>query len=439
MDVAKYETAAIVHELRASQERLGMSRFQVPRDLVPLQGVLLQHNLGSSGALLTSSDRVSSGSTQRQYDEMRRALAAWEENDPRFAPARERAFYGALRNLLMECLSETTDQGQSNRLKAAYRWYIKNIPMQRPDNLSAAAAAATSLSVPRAKTTSYSEQKPMTSTKKTYEIQQATAFEVWTRHPYRALRSLSSPFCVIAAPGPHLDEHPLLRPSLSPVPAGSPLPDLSASPEPNDPPPGTHRPLSHSVGSNPLAHSYQRSKSKNRSSMLYGSTGRLSMSMQKEMAGLSEEDIELHSLRTRWRLARNQENNWSRDVQETMTQWSVHRARVEEEMSRRQEAARYGAPYTTRYSTTFNVLVEARGFMTCTARAPALESANMPYSLAALRGGLLPPSDRSIEECMSALPRPGASLYGGELTARAKGKGSKSAKGRRGKSAPKKR
>lgn len=101
MDVAKYETAAIVHELRASQERLGMSRFQVPRDLVPLQGVLLQHNLGSSGALLTSSDRVSSGSTQRQYDEMRRALAAWEENDPRFAPARERAFYGALRNLLM--------------------------------------------------------------------------------------------------------------------------------------------------------------------------------------------------------------------------------------------------------------------------------------------------------------------------------------------------
>jgi hypothetical protein len=100
MDVAKYETAAIVQELRASQERLGMSRFQVPRDLMPLQGVLLQHNLGTSSTQLTG-DRISSGSTQRQYDEMRRALSAWEDNDPRFAPARERAFYGALRNLLM--------------------------------------------------------------------------------------------------------------------------------------------------------------------------------------------------------------------------------------------------------------------------------------------------------------------------------------------------
>ena len=106
MDVAKHETSAIVQELRASQDRLGMARHRVPADMVPVQGVLLQHNLAGASARL-STDRVTTGTTQRQYAEMREALARWEENDPRFAPARERAFYGALRNLLMvrDCLT----------------------------------------------------------------------------------------------------------------------------------------------------------------------------------------------------------------------------------------------------------------------------------------------------------------------------------------------
>lgn len=99
MDIAKHETSAIVQELQASQARLGMARHHVPVDMVPVQGLLLQHNLGN--ALRLSADRVSKGATQRQYGDMRQALAAWEENDPRFAPARERAFFGALRNLLM--------------------------------------------------------------------------------------------------------------------------------------------------------------------------------------------------------------------------------------------------------------------------------------------------------------------------------------------------
>jgi hypothetical protein len=103
MDVAKHETSAIVQELRASQDRLGMARHRVPADMVPVQGLLLQHNLGSSVSARLSSERLSSGTTQRQYAEMRETLATWEENDPRFAPARERAFYGALRNLLMVC------------------------------------------------------------------------------------------------------------------------------------------------------------------------------------------------------------------------------------------------------------------------------------------------------------------------------------------------
>eukprot|EP00193_Tetraselmis_chui_P001451 CAMPEP_0177760334 /NCGR_PEP_ID=MMETSP0491_2-20121128/5213_1 /TAXON_ID=63592 /ORGANISM="Tetraselmis chuii, Strain PLY429" /LENGTH=521 /DNA_ID=CAMNT_0019276229 /DNA_START=56 /DNA_END=1618 /DNA_ORIENTATION=+ len=521
MDVAKYETAAIVQELRASQERLGMSRFQVPRDLMPLQGVLLQHNLGTSSTQLTG-DRISSGSTQRQYDEMRRALSAWEDNDPRFAPARERAFYGALRNLLMECLSETTEQAQSNRLKAAYRWFIKNSPQQRPDNLGDAAAAATSLSVPRAKTTSYSDHKPITNPNRTNDIQKVTAFEgksdfysVYSRDPDGRssptnIRPYSPPSPKPVAngldheakavspkaqslpirPASQADDHPLLRPSLSPTPALSPLPDLAQSPDPTSPTPGTHRPLPFRPASgNPYLLNYQRTKSKNRAGMLQSSGGKLSAysQLKKEMMGLSEDDEELQSLRARWRMSCSQTDNWSKDIQDTMLRWSVHRARVEEEMSRRQEAARYGAPHSTKYSTTFNVMVEdepyaknpfseddnmvgkmgAGGTTDSASPTPmytvspytrlrlqaafpvspksardlqqedmytlhrvrdSLDRHNIPFSLVRLRNGLMPAPDKSLEECMAALPRPGDSLRSSP-TAKSKsnrGKGGKS-------------
>ena len=79
---------------------------------------------------------------------------------------------------MQECLSETTEQAQSDRLKAAYRWFSKNIPQQRPDNLRQAAAAATSLSVPRAVTTTYSNSPNKPSSPQAQQIQQVTAFEV---------------------------------------------------------------------------------------------------------------------------------------------------------------------------------------------------------------------------------------------------------------------
>lgn len=77
-----------------------------------------------------------------------------------------------------ECLSETTEQAQSDRLKAAYRWFTKNIPQPRPDNLGEAAAAATSLSVPRALTTTYSKQKHVSGSASRAAIQEAATFEV---------------------------------------------------------------------------------------------------------------------------------------------------------------------------------------------------------------------------------------------------------------------
>lgn len=60
----------------------------------------------------------------------------------------------------------------------------------------------------------------------------------------------------------------------------------------------------------------------------------------------------------RWRMSSNQVGNWWKDINDSMTRWSVHRARVEEEISRRQEAARYGAPRSALYSTTFQTLVK---------------------------------------------------------------------------------
>ena len=63
----------------------------------------------------------------------------------------------------------------------------------------------------------------------------------------------------------------------------------------------------------------------------------------------------------RWHMTSEQEGSWWKDVQDSMSRWSVHRARVEEEISRRQEASRYGAPHTNKYSTTFNILVKVCG------------------------------------------------------------------------------
>mmetsp|Transcript_2258 Transcript_2258/g.5333 ORF Transcript_2258/g.5333 Transcript_2258/m.5333 type:complete len:235 (-) Transcript_2258:187-891(-) len=196
--------------------------------------------------------------------------------------------------------------------------------------------------------------------------------------------------------------------------------------------------------------------------------------MQKELRGLAEEDEELKQLRRRWNLATTQEGNWWKDIQDSMARWSVFRTRVEEEISRRIEAARYAAPHSHVYSATLNVLTKegedpdplrpvsispasdksAPGaqYNTIDASAEsrpqaayavspycrhkitpahppvprepgelfeeslrdlnrvhaALDESGCPVSLAALRGGLMPPPARSGAECRQRLPKPGS-------------------------------
>lgn len=57
---------------------------------------------------------------------MRSALLAFEGASGYNAPARERAFFSALRTLLMDALAERDDELRGLQLAAAHKWFARH-------------------------------------------------------------------------------------------------------------------------------------------------------------------------------------------------------------------------------------------------------------------------------------------------------------------------
>eukprot|EP00879_Flechtneria_rotunda_P005410 GHRR01005701.1.p1 GENE.GHRR01005701.1~~GHRR01005701.1.p1 ORF type:complete len:484 (+),score=198.89 GHRR01005701.1:556-2007(+) len=89
------------------------------------------------------------GADGAMYKEMRAALAEFDANNslPKQAPSRYRAFYAALHSVLGQILQESTGTDRHTQLVAAHQWFVKHKPRAKPADPDMAAAMAASLSI----------------------------------------------------------------------------------------------------------------------------------------------------------------------------------------------------------------------------------------------------------------------------------------------------
>ncbi|GAX72718.1 hypothetical protein CEUSTIGMA_g174.t1 [Chlamydomonas eustigma] len=126
-DVMHYESRALRDQLRLSAARLTAARAQTP---------------------LTDQVESNGKEGHPQYVEMNSALNSFETSpDYLCAPAREKAFYSALRTLLGDISSVVDNQDRGVKLTAAYKWFSKHRPRGLTEDPAIFAAMATSLSL----------------------------------------------------------------------------------------------------------------------------------------------------------------------------------------------------------------------------------------------------------------------------------------------------
>ncbi|KAG2444118.1 hypothetical protein HYH02_009059 [Chlamydomonas schloesseri] len=147
-DSMHYETRQIREALQASNARLRSARYARPTSsLTPQQGAAMLQDwegLSSTGDI---DNNTTAASQNPVYQQMRSALLAFESEVGYAAPARERAFFSALRTQLMEAASCREPEQRDMQLAATYKWFSKHKPQGPEVDPITAAVLASSLSV----------------------------------------------------------------------------------------------------------------------------------------------------------------------------------------------------------------------------------------------------------------------------------------------------
>ncbi|GLC37011.1 hypothetical protein PLESTM_000531000 [Pleodorina starrii] len=147
-DSMHYESRQIRDALAASNARLKSARSgRVPADLQPQLGaILLQEWEGlSSTGHLDQDNTLASGNPL--YEQMRAALLAFEAEVGYAAPARERAFFSALRTQLMDAGTLRDAEQRDMQLTATFKWFSRHKPQGPEADPVTAAVLASSLAV----------------------------------------------------------------------------------------------------------------------------------------------------------------------------------------------------------------------------------------------------------------------------------------------------
>ncbi|GIL47888.1 hypothetical protein Vafri_4522 [Volvox africanus] len=147
-DSMHYESRQIREALAASNARLKSARSgRVPADLQPQLGAsMLQEWEGLSGTGHLDQDNTLA-SNNTLYQQMRAALIAFEGEVGYAAPARERAFFAALRTQLMEAGALRDAEQRDMQIAATFKWFSRHKPQGPEADPITAAVLASSLSV----------------------------------------------------------------------------------------------------------------------------------------------------------------------------------------------------------------------------------------------------------------------------------------------------
>ncbi|GFR40625.1 hypothetical protein Agub_g1207 [Astrephomene gubernaculifera] len=150
-DSMHYESRQIRDELQASHARLKSARSgRLASDLQPQQGALMMQEwegLSSAGDLDNASQGHTLASGNPQYEQMRAALLAFERELGYSVPARERAFFSALRTQLMEAGAQRDNEQRNMHIAATFKWFARHKPQGPEADPITAAVLASSLAV----------------------------------------------------------------------------------------------------------------------------------------------------------------------------------------------------------------------------------------------------------------------------------------------------
>jgi len=269
-----------------------------------------------------------------RYAQLKQELFTWETLHAEVAPSRERAFYSALRGMLQEILRSGTTQLRNEKLAAAQTWFVKNQPV---------------------KASSGKDITPSPYNRSMSASPSATRIKSFTNFGHR-----SDFFSVYSRDNasPLIKAKDSLRAMSATPTASTPIESESSAPSAVDtgPTPGIGGPTPAPTPAVPGSSRGMR-KTKNHKkpppewkddpwARKADGEGWDSDDSMERLNDVADEEAGTHELlRMRWRASETQAGHWQVDIQDAVMEWSLNRARIEEEIVRRQEATRYASPY----------------------------------------------------------------------------------------------
>ena len=240
---------------------------------------------------------------------MKAKLLEFEHDGSSYQSSREKAFYATLRSLLLEITTSRSPKEAGLRIVAAHKWYVKHRPRGQQEDPAVFAALATSLSL--AKTT---QAQALTSS----HSRDKSSFVGATHSP-------NDFFAAFSSKASELSSSSLLPPPQS----------QRINSKTNEKPADKYK------SSLPVVLMPMESKPLVPKTRGPSASYRESVQALADSREISERE-EMEALRRRYAIMDS--SALTSSVERQVELWSLNRARVEEEIIRRQEASRYASP-----------------------------------------------------------------------------------------------
>ncbi|GMH38542.1 hypothetical protein BSKO_06426 [Bryopsis sp. KO-2023] len=353
VEVDRLHASVLKKEVKDSSRRVHTSRSRLPQDLLPCQAEEMEQDWKPDVANTPAEDQHLLDSDAK-YSQMRDALHHFEDADENlFGRARERAFYSALRKALYNCVTARPESRRTASINATHKWFLKSQPEDTEQSMRPTVSVLRTANGRHAFIRDPNRQKgePNARIKQVCKIggEAPPHGEIYSGYGDRLeLDSCANspvPNSVTTGHGGVPSAHrksispPEHRPgwtmATGPSMRSTPTPDLTEDSTARG---GWSRAASES--------SARPDKPRKRRVAQLEQNAREQITMCKISA--AGDDAEFAIMQQRWLEAQTIQTKYMMDVEEALSRWSAHRARVEEEISRRREATRFAAPFPDR-------------------------------------------------------------------------------------------
>lgn len=309
IDAAHHESRVLRAQLVFTNVKVQEAKSRRPFTPQRSPPAHIQQDWSSPSSHVDLEGEYTIGDGAYQFEEMKAKLLEFEHNRDRSGfSSREKGFFAALRSLLLEITTSRSSKEAGLRIIGAHKWFVKNRPRGKAEDPAIFAALATSLSL-----ASLASHK-----------NQAAQHQINPREKGSFIGS-HSPHDFYAPFSSKVSDK-ILSTGVSRMEMLSKTSGLSK---------GVNHLVSQNAFSLPVVLAPSTALvPKTKASIAYHDTIRESTSDREEM----------DHLRRRYCAMDTSANNLTASVERQVELWSLNRARMEEEIIRRQEASRYASP-----------------------------------------------------------------------------------------------